>query len=146
MVKDLKPSLDRGRLVYSTVRILDPFTGNAHPLWRRITEWTDLLEAPNGCDVLFDEILGIASSRASGSMPAEVANYLHQLRRKDHTLSWTAPSWSRADITIREVTKRVTVCRGYFEKIAHVKGEADVRSWGPESAVPVHDLRRCRFH
>ena len=130
MVKDIKPSLDRGRSILSTVKILDPYTGNAHPLWVRITDWIQLLEFAGGADVLFDEILGIASSRASASMPAEVSNFLHQLRRKDMTLSWSAPSWTRADVTIREVTKRVTVCRGYFEKIEHVAGEDDVRSWG----------------
>lgn len=129
MVKDMKPSLDRNRQVLSTVRLLDPFTGNPHPLWVPIDSWLQLLDHPGHADVLFDEILGIASSRASNSMPSEVQNFLHQLRRRDMTLSWSSPSWTRADVTIREVTKRVTICRGYLPKVERVKGEDDSRAW-----------------
>lgn len=129
MVKDLKPSLDRGRQVLSTVRILDPHTGNPHPLWVPIESWLQLLNHPGHADALFDEILGIASSRSSNAMPSEVQNFLHQLRRRDMTLSWTSPSWARADLTIREVTKRVTVCRGYFPKLER-RGDDELALWG----------------
>jgi len=129
MVKDIKPSIDRGRTILSTVRILDPYTGNPHPLWQPIESWLQLLNHPGHADVLFDEILGIASSRQSNSMPSEVQNFLHQLRRRDMTLSWTSPSWARADLTIREVTKRVTVCRGYFPKLER-RGDDEMALWG----------------
>jgi hypothetical protein len=53
----------------------------AHPLYVCFNEWEQLLEA-RGCDVLMDEVTGVASSRESQSMPAPVANKLVQLRRR----------------------------------------------------------------
>lgn len=128
MVWDTKPTLDAGRPVLSTVRLLDtddprecdgcPICDNtgmphlaAHPLWIPFTSWAQLLEA-GGCDVLMDEVTGVASSRESMSMPAAVANALVQMRRRDVVVRWTAPSWARADKIIRECSQAVTHCRG----------------------------------
>ncbi|HWH26006.1 MAG TPA: hypothetical protein VNT53_05110 [Pseudolysinimonas sp.] len=113
MVHDTLPSLDAGRTVLSTVRLLDSATGEPHPSYVRLTEWTQLLEAEH-CDVLFDEVVGIAGARESGGMPVQVANLLVQLRRRDICLRWTAPNWARADKIIREVTQAVTLCKGGF--------------------------------
>lgn len=130
MVHDIWPSIQAGRRILSTVPILDPSTGEPHPQYERLTEWGQLLDA-RSCDVLFDEVQGIANSRASQGMPVQVQTFLHQLRRRDITLSWTSPSWSRADLLIREVTRAVTVCRGYFPEVRRgIDGEEVPRTWG----------------
>ena len=115
MVHDLIPSLQQGRKVLSTVAILDHQTGLPHPLYVPFTDFRQLLDWTYG-EVLLDEVAGIASSRASQSLPIQVATFLQQLRRRDVTLSWTAPAWARADLIIRECTQSVTVCRGYLPK------------------------------
>lgn len=130
MIHDVWPSLQAGRRVLSTVRIVDPLTGHDHPLYERLTDWSQLLDARN-CDVLFDEVQGIANSRASAGMPVQVQTFLHQLRRRDINLSWTSPSWARADLLLREVTRAVTVCRGYFPEVRRGSdGEQVALSWG----------------
>jgi hypothetical protein len=110
MVRDTLPSLDAGRLVYSTVPLYKD--GELHPCYRPFT-WHDLLTQTN-CDFLLDEVIGIASSRESSSMSPEVQARLNQLRKRDIVLRWTAPAWPRADKIIREVTQAVTECRGYL--------------------------------
>jgi hypothetical protein len=96
----------------------------AHPLYVPFTDWEQLLEAEH-CDVLMDEVTGVASSRESQSMPAPVANKLVQLRRADVVVRWSAPSWSRADKIIRECSQAVVYAQGYLPK-AHEDGD---RMW-----------------
>jgi hypothetical protein len=154
MVWDTLPSLERGRPVLSTVRLLDYLNPRecegcedpmhlrpiyapvapeaqleleerevigevvhkqAHRLWVPFTEWPQLLDAA-GCDVLLDEVTGVASSRESAGLPAPVANKLVQLRRADVVVRWSAPSWKRADLIIRECSQMVTWCQGYLPK------------------------------
>lgn len=131
-VMDSMASLDAGRRVVSTVRLLDyenprpceddgcTFAGHpdhmaAHPLWTPFRDWSALLDAEH-CDVLMDEVTGVASSRQGMSLPGPVANTLVQLRRRDVKLRWTAPSWSRADTIIRECTQVAVLCRGYMPR------------------------------
>lgn len=138
-VWDTLPSLDAGRPVLSTVRLLDyrnprpcddPTCESdnhtvhmaAHPGWIPWTSWKQLLEVEH-CDVIADEVTGVASSRDSQSMPSVVANALVQLRRRDVVLRWTAPSWARADLIIRECSQAATLCTGYFP--VSVKGQGD---------------------
>jgi hypothetical protein len=139
-VYDTLPTLAAGRPVLSTVRLLDyparPCDGwhgdvecalcgtsvptgdlgpghmKAHPLYRPLSDYRQLMDAEH-CDVLMDEVTGVASSRDSSSMPAPVANLLVQLRRRDVALRWTAPSWKRADTIIRECSQAVTICYGF---------------------------------
>lgn len=130
MVFDTIPSLLSGRKVLSTVRLLDFENPRlcdddsctsadhlthyaAHPNYVPLTDWHQLLEA-EFCDILMDEVTGVASSRESSGMPSAVANLLVQLRRRDVVLRWTAPSWTRADKIIRECTQAVTLCQGYL--------------------------------
>lgn len=127
-VHDLLASLAHGRTVLSTVPLLDPTTGKPHPNYVRLTDWDQLLTAEH-CDVLFDEVLGIANSRTSQGMPVQVQNLLNQLRKRDITLSWTAPAWNRADVIIREVTQAVTVARGFFPKDFEAGEGAEVKAW-----------------
>lgn len=133
MVNDTLPSLDAGRPVLSTVRLLDwrapcmlcesrkcprgcpgPLLP-PHPLYTPFTDYRQLLDWRGG-DVLMDEVTGVASSRESMSLPPQVANYLVQLRRRDVLLRWTAPNWLRADKIMREVSLAVTYCIGYLPK------------------------------
>lgn len=144
MVLDTIPSLRAGRRVLSTVRILDGDRPRlcddsgcycdksdsarhmaAHPLFTLWTDWPQLMDAEH-CDVLADEITGIASSRDYSSLPSPVANLLVQLRRRDVAFRFTAPSASRSDILIRECAQAFTVCRGYFGR--RVSDGTD-RSW-----------------
>lgn len=167
MVWDTLPSLEAGRPVLSTVRLLDYENpracegwrmqdgvqvecetcltqwetlsafdgevedapefrehGHAHPLWTPLRDWKQLMEASK-CDVLLDEVTGVASSRTSQSLPAPVANKLVQLRRVDCVVRWSAPAWARADLIIRECSQAVTYCQGFLTKES---GEAD-RMW-----------------
>jgi hypothetical protein len=132
MVYDSIPSLGAGRPLLSTVRIIDWSAPcghcevrpcrcgeNAyppHPGYIPFTDYRQLLDFRDG-DVLMDEVTGVASSRESASLPAQVANYLVQLRRRDVLLRWTSPNWARADKIMREVTQGVTYCSGYFPKV-----------------------------
>lgn len=136
-VHDSLPSLEAGRPVLSTVRLLDyrdprPCSGYcddpaAHWLpdggvhqkaadgYVPFRDYGQLLDFGGG-DVLMDEVTGVASSRESQGLPYQVANFLVQLRRRDIALRWTTPNWRRADTIIREVTGLVTYCNGYMPK------------------------------
>lgn len=130
MVRDTLPSLAAGRRVLSTVRLLDD-KGRDHPLCEKFTDWRQLLTAEH-CDVLMDEVTGIASSRDSSQLPTEVANFLVQLRRRDVQLRWSSPNWRRADTIIREVTKGVVVARGFMPDRTVLKDKrSDVGLWLP---------------
>lgn len=144
MVFDTLPSLDQGRKVLSTVTLYDTVQskdgktwerGDVHPAFELLTDWPQLLEAEH-CDVLLDEIVGIASSRESMGMPVQVANLLTQLRRRDIVVRWSAPHWARADKIIRECSQAVTESRGSFgdrqaARKALEAGGAKVRAWAP---------------
>ncbi len=131
-VFDLLPTLDAGRPVLSTCRILDfrnprpcdhelcawpghPDHAAAHPLWIPFDDWRQLLDFERG-EILMDEVAGVASSRESGSLPFQVARELQKLRKRDVMLSYTAPSFARCEKIIREVTTLLTDCRGHMAK------------------------------
>lgn len=147
MVYDTLPSLDHGRPVLSTVRLLDfrnprpcddqlcpdPLghaAGHlaAHPLYVPFRSYQQLLDWRDG-DVLMDEVTGIASSRDSGGMPKAVANYLVQLRRRNVALRWSAPAWGRADVIIREVSQGVTLMSAAMPKKAPPAADGTPRLW-----------------
>jgi hypothetical protein len=134
MVNDVLPSLAAGRRVVSTVRILDEH-GNPHPLWVPLDSFGILLEVEK-CDVLLDEVTGVASSRSSGNViPPAVLNLLMQLRRRDITLSFTAPAWNRAEKVIRETCQAVTLCQGFAPKASRSAKthHAGAHPWDPDS-------------
>jgi len=99
------------RRVLSTVKLLDPATGEPHPLYEPFDSWEKLAGFEHG-DLLMDEIVGIAHSRQSSSLPAPMMLLLNQFRKADITVRWTAPDWDRADKLIRETTQGVTLCTG----------------------------------
>lgn len=113
------------RKVLSTVRILDPETGEDHPLYERFWHWDQFKHAEH-CDVIMDEMTGVAHSRESSGLPPEIMLILNQLRKRDTTLRWTAPAWARADKLIRECTNAVTMCYGSYPQ----RG-GDISLWLP---------------
>lgn len=103
------------RRVLSTVRVLEWTTGEEHRLYEKLTDWGQVLHAEHS-DLLFDEVTGIANSRASSSMPVQVQTRLDQLRKSDCVLRLTGPAFSRIDVSIRGVCQAITLCRGMFGK------------------------------
>lgn len=108
---EVGPATTGLRRVLSTVRLLDWRTGEPHPLYERLTEWSQVLHAEH-CDLLFDEVTGIANARASSSMPVQVQTHLDQLRKVDCMLRLTAPAFGRMDKSIRDVAQAITLCKG----------------------------------
>lgn len=135
------------RRVLSTVGLLDPLTGEPHSLCDRLCEenggWSMVLEAEH-CDILFDEVTGIAGSRESMGMPVAVQNILQQLRRRDVQLSWSAPNWARADSIIRGCTQLVTDCRGWLPDRSALRGETPP-AWLPRRLFKARSFSAIDF-
>lgn len=132
MIKDTLPTLAAGRNVLSTVRLLDPDTGLPHPGYTPFTDWDQLLDARD-CDVLMDEMVGIAGARESAKLDVRVQNLLVQLRRRNVVLRWSAPAWLRSDKIVREVTQAVTECRGYYSDTKLAQGkDGETQLWAPK--------------
>lgn len=132
MIRDTIPSLRKGRRVLSTVPILDPATGEPHPLYDPFTDWAQLINAKS-CDVLMDEMTGIAGARQAMSMPVEVQAILDKLRKADLVVRWSAPDWSRADSIMRDNTQAVTYCDGYLSKRTDKRShDGEARLWPPK--------------
>jgi hypothetical protein len=128
-VYDSLPTLAAGRPVVSTCRILDPRTGEPHPLWVPLDDWRMLLELEL-CDVIMDEVTGIAGARDAMGLPSAIQNHLNQLRKDDVTLRWTTPNWRRADTIIREVTQALTTCVGFMPRAETVMTDDGIpRRW-----------------
>jgi len=127
MMHDTYLSITKGRPILSTVRVLDPRTGRTYENYTPLTHLDQLIDV-RGADVLLDEIVGALPSMPGQALPVEVQLLLNQLRRRDVALRWTAPSWMRCNVVLREVTQAVTVCRGYFPKYEH--SEESERVWG----------------
>jgi hypothetical protein len=147
MVRDTIPSLDSGRRVLSTVMLLDTATGQPHPNYERLTEWSQLLDPDLAhADILFDEVTGIAGSREAMGMPVPVQNLLNQLRRRDLTLRWTAPAWNRADTIIRSCTQAVTLARGFWKASVKVDGPLqEQKLWAPNRIFKLRTFSAIDF-
>jgi len=122
----------QNRRVLSTVPLLDPKTGELHRNYVAWTHWDQLLEWWDG-DVLADEILSIASSRGAASLDPRAQTLLVQLRKRNCRFWWTAPSYARADVIIREVTQAITECRGYYtDNTGRQERRGSIQSWAPK--------------
>lgn len=147
--------LDAGRPVLSTVRVQDyrnprectdsdcasvrhgePGHLAAHPLWQPLTDWRQLLGFRGGY-ILLDETTGVADAREHQSMPAQVGNFLPQLRRRDAFLGWTTIDWRFADARLRRLTFALLWATGMRPE--YVDGEM----WGRNRAFlwRVYDSR-----
>lgn len=96
-------AMSRGERVYSTVQINSPW-GNSTP----ITSIRQLLELRD-CVVLIDEVAAIFSSRATATLSSHLELFLQVLRHHGIRLIWTAPSFMRAEVILREVTQAIVV-------------------------------------
>jgi hypothetical protein len=131
-VKLALAALRAGRRVLSTVPLLDPATGEPHPLYVPFTDWDQLLEWEDG-DVLADEVITIAGSREHASLDVRAQALLVQLRKRNVRFWWTAPSFARCDKIIREVTQAVTECRGFYaDRAAAQVRRGVIQSWAPK--------------
>lgn len=113
------------RYVLANLDLYDSETGKLHPRSVRLTDWAQVLDAEH-CDILFDEVMGIAAARDNAGLPGEVAQLLQKLRHFDITLKYTTPSFGSAHIDLRRPTKAVTACRGHFPD----NSDKDV-AWAP---------------
>lgn len=134
MVRDTLPSLVLGRRVLSTVTILDPESGNPHPLFVPFTSWSQLGSIEHH-DILLDEITGIMDSREQG-MPRPVRRLMPQMRRNDNRVAWTGIDWDNSDRRLRQLSLAVTKCRGHFANWRQVRAEQRAnpevsRLWAP---------------
>lgn len=134
MVRDTLLSLALGRRVLSTVTILDPATGEPHPLFERFTSWEQLHDFRNG-DVLMDEITGIMDARDSG-MPKHVRRLLPQMRRANVMVRWTGIDFDNTDRRLRQLSQAVVRCRG------HVPNRSLERGGGVRDAVSMWSPNR----
>jgi hypothetical protein len=134
------PCMSKGMPVLSNVRVfaspndrdLPNDEREPHPLWVPLVD-PEQLVGPKGMCVVVDEIQSAFSSRESSSMPAAVLNDLMQLRKGDNVIAWSAPSWKRADIVLREVTLELILCSGHRPKMV------------PDKVWPQNRVMRWRY-
>lgn len=106
-VRDTIHSADRqGRMILSSTPI-------DHPSYVALQSWTQIFEARD-CEILLDEVSGIASARQFATLPAQLETRLQQLRKRNVRVRWTCPNYARADVILREVTKGVVYCQGHL--------------------------------
>jgi len=107
----VRASSEGSRLVYSTVP-LTASKGVPHPAYRPLTDYQQLLTIEHA-DVLFDEVAGIADASGSSSMPVQVINWQHKLRKADVRQRVTTPAYARCALPIRQVAQVVVECKSF---------------------------------
>ncbi|WP_147107535.1 hypothetical protein [Nesterenkonia populi] len=112
MVRDTLPSLMMGRRILSTVTILDPDTGQPHPLFEPFVSWDQLHDFRDG-DVLLDEVTGAMDS--GDSLPKDIRRLLPQMRRRNVMIRWTGIDWDNSNKRLRQVTQAVARCKGLMK-------------------------------
>jgi hypothetical protein len=113
------PALIEGRPVLTNIPLYVERVPWLHARGSRVEvlrELSQLLGPEPGTVVLLDEIATVFPSRSWSSMPGQIHAALQQLRKLGVTLAWTAPSWQRADVTLREITLEVTQCKGLLKR------------------------------
>lgn len=100
------------RKVLSTVVILDPATGEPHPLFVHLTSYALMLHEGYHCDLLLDEVQGVADAQDHQALPAPVRNVIAKMRARDVTIRWTTPDFSNASKRLRTITQAVVHCKG----------------------------------
>jgi hypothetical protein len=145
-VFDTMPDLDAGKVVLSTVRLLDFRDSRAcddlgcscdkadesrhraaHPAYVPWQTWGQMLELKAGV-LLADEVTGVADSMDGAGMPSQVANELAQLRRSDVVLRMTGLNFVRANKRIREATTGLTRCRSSMP-VSALDEDGNPRMW-----------------
>ena len=116
------------RLVYSTVHLLDA-DKRLHPRFVPLEDYRQLTTIEHA-DVLFDEVAGVSDSSDSGSVPVQVVQWLHTLRKADVRLRVTTPAYARCSLPIRQVAQLVVDARAFMPELA-----ATGRRWRPRKAM-----------
>jgi len=142
MMWDTMQDLADGKTVLSTMAILSPVKADnpldaekawmaigmdhlrprdelllPHPQWVPLIDWLQVINARN-CVILLDEVQGVADGRQSQGLPTQVATFLYKLRAKGVVVRWTTIDYSVPDKRIRDVTRAVTYCKGYYPNYA----------------------------
>ncbi len=78
-----------------------------------LRSWRQVVLAHNA-RILLDEISAVLPSRQAMTVPPQLVRVINQLRKQNCQLGWTAPAWARCDSALREVTRTVCVCRGFW--------------------------------
>lgn len=127
--QDIYARTSRGvRLVYSTVPLLGD-DGEPHDLYRPLIDFRQLVTIEHA-DVVFDEVAGVSDASDSSSIPVQVTNWLHQLRKRDVRLRVTTPAYSRCSKPIRQVAQVVVDARSFF-----AEPSSTGRLWRPRRAM-----------
>lgn len=105
------PAWRAGRPVVANMPLHPQALGFPGSLYRPLQSWREIPELES-CELVLDEISSALPSRQAQSVPPQLVRVLNQLRKTDVRCAWTAPSWARADLLLREVTQAVTVCTG----------------------------------
>lgn len=100
------PALRRGIPVVSSVDI-------DHELFVPLKSWREIWGLKH-CVLLLDDVTAQFPARGAMTVPPQLVVKMNTLRHDDVQVIWTAPSWRRADIALREVTQEVTECRGFM--------------------------------
>ncbi len=112
------------RKVYSSVELTLP-NGDPHPLFVPLVDYRQLIGIEHS-EVFFDEVAGVSDASDSGSIPVQVTQWLHTLRKRDVRLIVTTPAYSRCSKPIRQVAQVVVDCRAHFAAPA-----TEGRRWRP---------------
>lgn len=82
----------------------------------KMIEDLDQLRTLNECEILLDEVVSVLSARETAVIPPKLVLAINMFRHRDVGVYWTAPSWSRADILLREVTTDIAVFTPVYRK------------------------------
>lgn len=66
--------------------------------------------------LLLDDVSAVASSRNYAALTPEAVLFFQTLRHHDISLIWTAPTFDRADVLLRSITREWTDVRVLFSK------------------------------
>jgi len=79
-----------------------------------LTSLEQLSSVERGTLIIIDDVAAVFPARDWKSMPAGIHTKLQTLRHLGAQLVWTAPTWERVDLTIREVTQEVVSCKSFW--------------------------------
>lgn len=126
------------RRIFSTVPLLAE-DGSDHPLCVPLHDYSQLLTLEH-CDLFFDEVAGVSDASSSSTIPVQVVNYLHKLRKADVRLRCTTPDFDRCSLPIRQACQIVVDCRAMFAE-AGTSG----RIWRPRAMMRYRAYSKDQF-
>ena len=106
VVFEAMPALARGVPVVSSVAI-------DHPLYVPLRSWREIWSM-HDCVLILDDVSAQFPARGAMTVPPQLVVKVNTLRHDNVQVVWTAPSWARADVSLREVTQQVTHCEGHL--------------------------------